>query len=55
MNLNWSPSPLCQGERIEVRGLTARASQSFNPHPPLSLTKGEGQDNISRARNGTNI
>jgi hypothetical protein len=33
-------SPLGEGERIEVRGFT-ESSESNNPHPALSLEKGE--------------
>ena len=32
--------PLAKGERIEVRGSTL-APASLNPHPTLSLEKGE--------------
>jgi hypothetical protein len=35
-----SASPLAEGERIEVRGSTL-APTSQNPHPTLSLGKGE--------------
>jgi hypothetical protein len=35
-----SASPLGEGERIEVRGLIEYA-ESENPHPTLSLEKGE--------------
>ena len=35
-----SASPLGKGERIEVRGVT-ESSESDNPHPTLSLEKGE--------------
>jgi hypothetical protein len=35
-----SASPLSQGERIEVRGSTVVLT-SLNPHPTLSLEKGE--------------
>ena len=36
-----SASPLGEGERIEVRGVVKRSQQSDNPHPTLSLEKGE--------------
>jgi hypothetical protein len=35
-----SASPLAEGERIEVRGTTTKI-RSENPHPTLSLEKGE--------------
>jgi hypothetical protein len=35
-----SASPLAEGERIEVRGSTLVLT-SLNPHPTLSLEKGE--------------
>jgi hypothetical protein len=35
-----SASPLAEGERIEVRGFTF-VPASLNPHPTLSLEKGE--------------
>jgi hypothetical protein len=35
-----SASPLGEGERIEVRGVIESA-ESDNPHPTLSLEKGE--------------
>jgi hypothetical protein len=35
-----SASPLAKGERIEVRGSTL-VRTSLNPHPTLSLEKGE--------------
>ena len=38
-------SPLGGGERIEVRGLFMLTIKSPNPHPTLSLAKGEA--NIS--------
>ena len=39
-----SASPLCEGERIEVRGFSREAAaSSHNPHPPLSLEKGEAK------------
>jgi hypothetical protein len=38
---SWrSASPLGEGERIEVRGATTKI-RSENPHPTLSLEKGE--------------
>ena len=39
-----SPLPLLQGERIEVRGCrTLQNSKIENPHPALSLEKGEAE------------
>ena len=38
-----SASPLAEGERIEVRGFVKR-SQQHNPHPTLSLEKGEAMN-----------
>jgi hypothetical protein len=41
---NESASPLGEGERIEVRRCMPRcAYQTSNPHPPLSLEKGEAK------------
>jgi hypothetical protein len=34
-------SPLAQGERIEVRSSFTSTAKSPNPHPTLSLGKGE--------------
>jgi len=34
-------SPLCKGERIEVRGLWIDVIAAQNPHATLSLEKGE--------------
>jgi phosphatidylserine decarboxylase len=42
-----SASPLREGERIEVRGFTTH-SQQQNPHPTLSLGKGEVTDEAAR-------
>src|SRR4029077_8678291 len=36
-----SPLPFSEGERIEVRGFRHRVSTQTNPHPALSLEKGE--------------
>jgi phosphatidylserine decarboxylase len=41
-----SASPLREGERIEVRGFTTY-SQQRNPHPTLSLEKGEAAENAT--------
>ena len=42
------PLPLQQGERIEVRGSeTARALKLANPHPTLSLRKGEADQSAN--------
>ena len=41
-----SPLPLCEGERIKVRGSSLSALVHLNPHPTLSLAKGEA-DNIT--------
>ena len=41
----FSASLLSEGERIEVRGSTAVLT-SLNPHPTLSLEKGEA--NVAR-------
>jgi hypothetical protein len=43
MKSNLSASPLHEAERIEVRGQfdSVYVLQSFNPHPALSLSKGE--------------
>ena len=39
-----SPLPFVQGERMEVRGSENRAdAHSANPHPTLSLEKGEAE------------
>jgi hypothetical protein len=38
------PLPLCEGERIKVRG--SSPFSYLNPHPTLSLAKGEA-DNIT--------
>jgi len=40
MNSSFASSPFGEGERIEVRGFTLGIT-SQNPHPPLSLRKGE--------------
>ena len=40
------PLPLCEGERIKVRGSSPFRVSHLNPHPPLSLAKGEA-DNIT--------
>ena len=37
-----APLPLLRGE-IKVRGLYLRLIGRFNPHPTLSLAKGEGE------------
>src|SRR5438876_9901022 len=39
-----SASPLREGERIEVRGFSREAAASQNPHPALSLEKGEAKE-----------
>ena len=44
-----SASPLREGERIEVRGFTTY-SQQRNPHPTLSLGKGEATENATWTR-----
>jgi len=36
-----SPLPLCEGERIKVRGSSPPGISHLNPHPTLSLAKGE--------------
>jgi hypothetical protein len=36
-------SPFAEGERIEVRGGGSRVSNKRNPHPALSLLKGEAK------------
>jgi len=41
-----SASPLREGERIKVRGFTTH-SQQQNPHPTLSLEKGEATENAT--------
>ncbi len=41
-----SASPLRQGERIEARGLIT-SSHERNPHPTLSLKKGEAPENAT--------
>src|SRR5437773_1392453 len=41
-----SASPLREGERTKVRGLTTH-SQRQNPHPVLSLEKGEATENAT--------
>src|SRR6266403_2128553 len=48
---HWpSASPLAEGERIKVRGFQENHKQRrTNPHPPLSLTKGEA-NTFSRPR-----
>src|ERR1700737_3263595 len=38
-----SASPLREGERIEVRGFTMRGTHRLNPHPTLSLAKGQAK------------
>ncbi len=40
------PLPLCEGERINVRGSSPSRMGHLNPHPTLSLAKGEA-DNIT--------
>jgi hypothetical protein len=42
-------SPLGEGERIEVRGFT-ESSESNNPHPALSLEKGEAIEHADSMR-----
>jgi phosphatidylserine decarboxylase len=44
-----SASPLREGERIEVRGFANR-SMHPNPHPTLSLEKGEAADRGTKTR-----
>jgi phosphatidylserine decarboxylase len=44
-----SASPLREGERIEVRGFTTH-SEHQNPHPPLSLGKGEATEHGGQIR-----
>jgi hypothetical protein len=44
-----SASPLGEGERIEMRGLI-ESSESDNPHPILSLEKGEAKDQPTRVQ-----
>ena len=41
-----SASPLSEGERIEVRGFLDRLRLQ-NPHPALSLEKGEATENAT--------
>jgi hypothetical protein len=41
-----SASPLAKGERIEVRGSLIFIIEVANPHPTLSLEKGEA--NVAR-------
>jgi len=38
------PLPLCEGERIKVRGSSPFRVSHRNPHPTLSLAKGEADD-----------
>jgi hypothetical protein len=40
------PLPLCEGERIKVRGSRPSRFSHLNLHPTLSLAKGEA-DNIT--------
>ena len=40
------PLPLCEGERTKVRGFSPSRISHLNPHPTLSLAKGEA-DNIT--------
>jgi len=42
------PLPFRQGERIKVRGSPAARIRKANPHPTLSLAKGEA-DNITES------
>ncbi len=35
------PLPLCEGERIKVSGSSPSRFGHLNPHPTLSLAKGE--------------
>src|SRR6266403_71441 len=44
-----SASPLDEGERTEVRGLATR-SQQHDPHPTLSLEKGEAREDATGMR-----
>jgi hypothetical protein len=44
-----SASPLGEGERIEVRGFV-KFSQEDNPHPALSLGKGEAMKHGTRRK-----
>jgi len=44
-----SASPLREGERTEVRGFTTHWQQQ-NPHPTLSLEKGEATENAARTQ-----
>jgi hypothetical protein len=39
-----APLPLCEGERIKVRGSSPSGISHLNPHPTLSLAKGEADD-----------
>jgi len=41
MALSASASPLCEGERTEVREFRVGGCTTSNPHPTLSLKKGE--------------
>ncbi len=52
-----SASPSCEGERIEVRGFLQRAlcPQSVNPHPALSLGKGEAGNGPNSYQKGFTI
>jgi hypothetical protein len=44
-----SASPLGEGERIEVRGFV-KSSKEDNPHPALSLGKGEAMKHGPRRK-----
>jgi len=44
-----SASPLGEGERIEVRGLI-ECSKSDNPHPTLSLEKGDAKERLGECK-----
>jgi hypothetical protein len=46
---NDSASPLAQGERIEVRGFSNELN-GCNPHPALSLSKGEAKSRCDHAK-----
>jgi hypothetical protein len=52
-NTMKSASPIGEGERIEVRGVIESA-ESDNPHPTLSLEKGEATRNANADESSMN-
>jgi len=47
------PLPFQQGERIKVRGSPAARISKVNPHPTLSLAKGEAKESTGGCASAT--